>query len=550
MNDNIAEHSAPAEVSGLKTYSGLWFIPLVTVLVGLWMAYGHWSSQGPLITIGFASADGLEEGKTKIKIRNVEVGKVETIRLNDELDGVQVTVRMNNEVEDLLVDGTQFWVVQPRIGLSGISGLGTLVSGQYIEFSPGEGEDELREFKGLDKPPLTPMGTPGLHVTLHTDGEFSFSEGDPIHYQGYIVGKIEDLYFNTTERRIYYNAFIEAPHHQLITTNTRFWNASGIRAELSSTGVTLQTGPIEALIQGGISFSVPEGEPLGEKVTERSYSYIYPSRSAIHEKKYNYAMQYVVMVSGSVGGLSVGAPVLYRGLPIGKVLRVDYLPEGRNLLDRDLEIPIFVEINPGRLGLPDSEEGLARAQLDMARWIKKGLKATLKSQSLLLGQQLIEITYDEHAPELELSYFNDMAVIPSGKDSFSKITDNIEGLLAKINEVPIESIGNNLEQLLQEGSEALAGFQRLAESGESVVLDVKSQELIKTLNQTMSEVGGLARSYANNSKTNDDIQHLLESMSAAFTELQPLLTELKNKPNALIFTGGLASEPQPERKKP
>jgi paraquat-inducible protein B len=550
MSDNLENNSAAADISGLKSFSVLWLIPLVTVLVGLWMAYGQWASQGPLITIEFASAEGLEEGKTKIKTRNVEVGKVESISLNEALDGVTVTVRMHNEVEALLVDGTQFWVVQPRIGLSGISGLGTLVSGQYIEFSPGDSEDELREFKGLDKPPLTPMGTPGLHVTLHTDGEFSFSEGDPIHYQGYIVGKIEDLYFNTSERRIYYNAFIEAPHHELITSNTRFWNASGIRAELSSTGVTLQTGPIEALIQGGISFSVPEGEPLGEKVTERSYSYIYPSRSAIYEKKYQYSIQYVVMVSGSVGGLSVGAPLLYRGLPIGKVLRVDYLPEGRNLLDRDLEIPIFVEINPGRLGLPDSEEGLVQAEKDIGIWIKKGLNATLKSQNFLLGQQLIEISYDENAVETKLSYFNELAVIPSGKDSFSKITDNIEGLLAKINEVPIAAIGDNLEQLLSEGSEALEGFQRLAKSGESVVLDVKSQELIKTLNNTMAEVGTLARSYANNSKTNDDVQHLLESMAAAFTELQPLLTELKNKPNALIFTGGLESEPQPKRKLP
>lgn len=549
MNEDKSDQVFDADISPIKGISWLWFIPLLSIVVGAWMVYDKWDNQGPLITIEFPIADGLEEGKTKIKTRNVDVGQVEKITLNENLDGVTVTVRMSKEVSRLLVEGTQFWVVQPRIGLSGVSGLGTLLSGQYIEFSPGKSDSRLEHFQGLDKPPLTPLGTPGLHITLNAEGEFSFSEGDPIYYQGYRVGKIEDLYFNTSERMIYYNAFIEAPYHDLVTSNTRFWNTTGIRAELTQDGVSIQTGPLEAVIQGGISFSVPEGEVLGDKVTERSYYYIYPSRSAIYEKKYTFSIAYVVMIEGSVAGLRVGAPVMYRGLPIGKVLRIDYLQEGRNLLDKGMKIPVFIELDAGRLGLPDSEEGSKQAKREVNHWIDQGLTATLKSQNFLLGQQLLELSYDERPHDVELAHFNDIPVIPSGRDSISKMTDSIASILGKFDELPIESIGEKVDQFLKDSSSTLSSIDQLVKSGEDVVIDVKNQELIKTLKDTLAEINSLAQSFSKDSQTHGDIQHLLNTVSDAFSELKPLLTELKNKPNGLVFTSGEGPEPEPTRKK-
>ncbi len=126
----------PAKVAPLKRVSALWLIPIVTLLVGAWMVYDNWSQQGPLITIEFASAEGLEAGKTKIKTLDVEVGQVEQITLNKNLDGVIVTARIDIGFRDLLRQGSLFWVVQPNVSLSGVSGLGTILTGQYIRFSP------------------------------------------------------------------------------------------------------------------------------------------------------------------------------------------------------------------------------------------------------------------------------------------------------------------------------------------------------------------------------------------------------------------------------
>lgn len=544
MNDDVpsAKHSAIGRISPL------WFVPFLTLLVGVWVVYTNWSNQGPLITITLATADGLEEGKTKVKTRNVEVGKVERIMLNKSLDGVIIKARMNNSVKPLLNDSANFWVVQPTIGFSGVSGLGTLLSGQYIEFAPGDGGKQARGFTGLEKPPLTPLGTPGLHVTLNTEEDISFSEGDIIHFQGFKVGKIEDVFFNFSERMIYYNAFIEAPYHQLITTNTRFWNATGISAEITTQGISLQTGPLASLISGGISFSVPDGEPLGESITERDFFYIYPSRSAIHEKQYVFSIQYVMMVDSSVAGLQSGSPLLYRGIQVGKVLRTDYIAEDRNLLDREMKIPIFLEIEPGRLGLPDSEDGKKRAAEDIAHWLRQGLSATIETRNILLGQQQIKLDYNRELATPELSYFNDIVMIPTGQGGFSKVADSVTELVDKLNGLPIEAMGDNLVGLFREGKDALGNMNLLAQSGEQVISEVHQQRVVESISEAIGEVDKLSQSFSQGSETNRDLQRLLESMSTAFEELRPLLSELKNKPNGLIFTGRDEAEVEPKRK--
>ncbi len=548
MSDNSNNEAPYAEVSPLKRISGLWLIPIVTVLVGTWMVYDNRASQGPLITIDFASADGQEEGKTKIKTRNVEVGRVQTITLEENLESVTVTARMSNQVRDLLVDGTRFWVVSPEIGLSGVSGLGTLLSGQYIEMSLGSGGDKQLHYEGLDKMPLTPPGTPGLHITLNTESDFSFSEGDAILFQGFKVGKIEDVFFNSNERKMYYNAFIQAPYHTVITTNTRFWNTSGVRFEVDANGLSVQTGTLETIVGGGISFGVPEGEPLGERVTERAYYYIYPSRKDIYEKQYVYSLDYVVLVDDSISGLSGGAPVIYRGVPIGKVLRSDYLPEGSNLLDQSVKIPIFLELYPGQLGLADSTEGRDQARTSISALIARGLIATIKSRNFLLGQQLVELTLSAEAAASDMEYYNDLAVIPVGQNSITKMTDSIGEFVDKVNTLPIESIAANLDRLLIEGSNTMARVEQLASSMDKLASDADQQKLMLTLDETLEQYRDLAMSFSSDSPANRDIQRALESFASTMNELRPLLTELKNQPNGLIFTSSEDREPEPIRK--
>ncbi len=545
MNNSTEPSIEKADISRIKGISGLWLIPLITIAVGAWMVYDHWTNQGPLITITFSSAEGLAVEKTKIKTRNVEVGKVVDISLNEGLDGVTVTARMSHEVKEMLVEDSSFWLVQPTIGFSGVSGLNTIFSGQYIEFLRGKSDDKADHFEGLDTPPLTPPGTPGLHVTLHTHGDFSFKEGDVILYKGFNVGQIEKVHFNLDKRMIYYDAFIKAPYHELITTNTRFWKMSGLSAEVTADGITLQAGTIQSLLQGGIAFSVPEGERLGERITQHAEYHIYPSQSAINEKHYDHSLRYVLLVESNERGLSSGAPVYYRGIQVGKVLRSGDIEPGRHLLEQSMKIPVVMELYPGSFGLEDSQQGRLEAEKHINQLVTEGLSATIKVSNFILGQQLIEINIPSSStkkPKLHtLDYHNDLVIIPVTLDGISHISAQLSELVEKINNLPLESIGKRAEQLLAQSTQTLHSIEK-------ITADMHDLEFVASLNGTLHDARELMSGFTAESATNQELQRMLASVADAFAEIKPLLTQLKNRPDALIFSNGIQDEPEPTRK--
>jgi paraquat-inducible protein B len=552
MTDNeFNSDGQQAEISNLPRISSLWLIPIVTILVGMWMLYDNWASQGPLITISFSSAEGLEEGKTKIKTRNVHAGNVLSLSMSDDLDSVLVTARMFPEYKGHLTEKSSFWVVHPSISLSGVSGLETLLAGQHIEFAPGSSEVASNTFVGMDKPPVTPPGTPGLHLTLNSDENFSYREGDSILHRGFKVGKVEDIYFNSSERMMYYNAFIEAPYHTLMTDNTRFWDVSGFHAELTGNGIAVHTSGIEALLTRGISFGVPEGEAVGERVTDRAYYQIYPSRTASKEERFDYSLSFVLLVESAVEGLGTGAPVFLRGICVGSVKRAGYVPESSNLLEMATRLPVYIEIYPGQLGLPDSEEGEKLAREGLMDWLEQGMTASMSRSNPIIGQYRVELKLPAEFIESPATFFDGVPVIPVVPDAgLGAIMSQVGLLMEKINRVDVTEIGNSLQGLLEETTATMIRIQALASSADSVVGDAQQQQLVRTLNDTLIEFRRLAESYSQNSPANRELTQLMEVMVDTLSRLEPLLIELNNKPNSMIFTGRGEPEREPQRKKP
>jgi len=248
-----------AEVKERRRVSAVWLIPLVSLVLGIWLVVYTWRNQGPEIEIVFQTAIGIEAGKTKIKARSVEVGVVERVVLGDDFESVIVTTRLERTALPLLREDTQFWVVRARVGTAGVSGLGTLLSGGYIELEPGSGAEGRRRFIGLEDPPVTPAGAAGLRLSLTSDQARSVRTGTPILYRGYSVGRVESSDFEMEERQMHYRAFIEAPYDDLVNTSSRFWNVSGISFSATAGGIELSTSSLEALVRGGITFGVPPG---------------------------------------------------------------------------------------------------------------------------------------------------------------------------------------------------------------------------------------------------------------------------------------------------
>ena len=247
------------------TYPASGWSPLSRCCWGLGCSTRAIKNQGPQILIHFDTAAGLEIDKTQIKYLNVPLGKISDISLDKDMQGIWVTADMNPGARPLLRDDTQFWVVRPRISGAGVSGLGTIVSGAYIELGPGIGEPvQDPEFYGLAEIPFAPAGTPGLRIKLLSSTTGSLGAGAPVLYRGYQVGVVESAKLDVEQQQVSYTAFINTPYDRLVSTNTHFWNASGISAHLSSQGFKLSMGSLQSIAVGGVSFDLPQHtEPGG-----------------------------------------------------------------------------------------------------------------------------------------------------------------------------------------------------------------------------------------------------------------------------------------------
>lgn len=293
-----------AEIEKIKRWSPVWIIPIVTALIGAWILFYHFSHQGPQVTLVTTSAEGLEAGKTKIKSRSVDVGTVETVTLSDDLSKVLVQARLNSGMEKLLRDDSAFWVVKPQIGREGVSGLGTLFSGAYIELQPGsKGKTGKENYQLLDAPPLASPDAKGLRLVLDSDKSGQLNAGDPVLFRGYRVGSVETSYFDPKLRSMRYQLFISAPYDQLITTNVRFWKDSGVAFDMSAQGMRVEMGSLATLFGGGVSFDVPEGWERGERVKEKAEFALFDSQRNIQDSLYTEHIDYLVFFSESIRGL-------------------------------------------------------------------------------------------------------------------------------------------------------------------------------------------------------------------------------------------------------
>ncbi|WP_426358280.1 intermembrane transport protein PqiB [Pseudocolwellia sp. HL-MZ19] len=524
-----------AVVKSVNKISTIWLIPLIALTIGAWMVIDQWLKQGPLITIEFSNAQGISPKESLIKLRNITVGKVVDIKLNNKLDGVIVSARMNKKASDLLTKDSNFWVVKPRVSLSSVSGLSTILSGYYIEFSPGEGDKSKYEFIGLENPPSTPIGTPGLHITLDSSSDNAFDIGAPVLFRGSQAGRIEYAHLNIEEGKMYYNVFIEAPYDKLITTNTRFWEVTGVDVELSGQGIRINTGTIETLLGGGVSFDVPAYLTKGEPITERAEFSIFPNKQKVNERLFYAGQNYMLMFNQSIRGLKPGSPVEYKGLHIGEVVRTDIdYPEMSNVLDKNTLLPIMIKIYPGRLGLQDNDIGLHKMQRDMNQWITSGLHGAISNNNLLLGSKYIELKYIDSSLEVPET-FGDLLLIPTADDELEQLMTRVSNITKSIEKIPFNDIMRSTSKALRVITESMDQFDSTSERFETLLNDPKSQTLIAQINSTLKGVESLTKSYSDGSKTNQQLNEVLQSLDKTINNLSPLIMKLNMQPNRLIF---------------
>lgn len=525
----------PSVSSGRK-FSAIWILPVVTLVVGVSIVISSLMTQGPTITIDFATADGLEVGKTKIRLLSVEVGLVEDVVLKEDMTGVTATIKLEPEAQSLLREDTRFWVVRARVGAGGVSGLGTILGGSYIEMAPGTGSEGTRAYIGLEEPPLTPLDAPGLRLSLFSKRAGSITTGDSVLYRGYKVGRVESMEFDTEQRQARYDIFIDAPFHELVDSTTRFWDTSGISFKATAEGFEVHTGSLDTILLGGVAFASPPGLPAGDPVENGKEYQLYESYNSILKNPYRHGMYYVVSFRQSIRGLVEGAPVEYRGIKIGRVERI-LMKElvGQGLTAGGSAIPILIYIEPGRMALPDNLDSISTFKQIVEKGIENGLRATLQTGNLLTGKQLISFDFFPDEEPAQLDKFQQYTMIPTVETGVGRLENQVRAFLDTLNALPLEAIAVEVNKVLSDADKTVISLTATLDSVNSLLDSNHSKALPGELAATLAEMRNALSGLAPESKIYQNLGATVNSLNATLESLDSLLRKLSIKPNALLF---------------
>jgi paraquat-inducible protein B len=507
MNNPLEEGLEAADVELSKRFDLplVWLLPLIALLVSAWLIYKSASEKGAIITINFPTAEGLEVDKTKIRYLNVDIGKVTAISINDDLKTIRVAAQMNSTATDYLKENTNFWVVRPQVGLSGISGLGTLLSGSYIELKPGTGKQKF-DFTGLTTPPVLKSQTEGKQFILETNNLGSMRPGTPINFHGIPVGEVLSHKLSDEANAIHLSIFINAPYDQFVRKNSRFWIDSGVDLSASADGFKVRTGPLVSLLSGGIAFRTSPKDTIDDVKQEHSKFQLYDTYDESTQMAYSNTLKYVMHFNGSVRGLTEGAPVQLRGIPIGRVTDISLELDKKTA---EIHIPVIVELEPDRIESVNEDDKVSDKDV-MEQLIKKGLRAQLQMGSIVTGQLLIDLDFHPGSKTaVSDNHHNEYPEFPTTSSTFEEFTHSAQIIMDKLAKLPLDKLTNEMNKTLaslQDTSKAATGMLKTADG------------TLLTAKDTLGNASGTIKSAK-------DVLSIIEPGSTGYYEFHKMLQE-------------------------
>lgn len=479
----------------------VWFIPILAALVGAWVAVARIRSEGPKITIVFRSAEGLEAGKTKINYRGVDIGVLSTIRLSEDRQSVIAIAQMAPKTEDFLVEDTRFWVVRPRISGANVSGLGTLISGAYIGIEIGNSKEEKTDFVALETPPVVNIDVPGRFFVLTTSDLGSLDTGTPIFFRRLQVGQVASYALNKDGQFFTVKIFVKAPYDQYVTVNTRFWQASGVDVSLSASGLSVQTQSLLSILIGGIAFEAPATGAVLPVAQANTVFTLFSDRKEAFRPAARNPQTFELIFNESVRGLVPGAPVEFRGVPIGEVAAVRAQVDVKTL---EFSVPVTIHLDAQRLGVKvvglksQSEYGAMRRKL-FDSLVARGVRAQLRTGNLLTGSVFVAFDFFPGAPPATVDWSQTPVQLPTIPGQLQVMQAKVTGIINKLDKMPLEQIGDNLRKAIADLDLTLVSARGTLLSAQGTLdntstLTGPNSAQIQQLGDTLREVSRAARS--------------------------------------------------------
>ncbi len=521
----------------------VWIIPVLAVLVGIGIAVQRIRSEGPTITIIFRAAEGIEAGKTFIRYKDVIIGQVKTVQFTEDYQNVEVTAKISKRAAGLMVEDAQFWVVRPTISLSGISGLNTLLSGNYIGFQAGTSTVEDTDFIGLEKAPFV-AGRLGHVYTLKADDLGSLAVGSPVHYRHLPVGQVVSFELAPDGKSVDIQVFVSTPYDNFVSLGTRFWRVSGIGVTVDSNGLDIRTESLASLLVGGLSFDAP---PFIHDTTVAPPDSVFPlygDRATAMKARDAITRQYVLRFNESLRGLAVGAPVTYLGVQIGEVVDIgfDFEAERPNIAPR-----VTITFYPERLLVFADASQQARVERTLKSDDRRrnaflqrlvddrGLRAQLRTGSLLTGQLYVAFDYFPKAPKARMVLNGKLPELPVVASGLVDLEAKLASILDKVDKLPLDQIATELRRDLASLDEALTGATGLIKRVDT--------ELVPTIKADLEALRGAIGSMERTLKNADAT--LLGPDAPAQQELRDALNEFTRAARSMrVFLDYLERHPE------
>ncbi len=522
----------------------IWLVPLVAIAVGAWLAVSDWLDRGTTIIISFRTAEGLQAGKTKVKYKDLEVGSITKITLAPDLSGVIATAELMKGSESRVVEDTRFWVVRPRISGSTVSGLQTLLSGSYVAMDVGKSTQRARVFTGLEQPPAFTTDAPGRQVTLRAEDIGSLDVGSPVYYRRLQVGQVASYQLERDGKAVRVTLFIQAPYDRFVSASSRFWHASGIDMALDAEGVRVKTESLVSLAIGGVAFATPLDEEDAAPPAADTVFELHHNQARAFRNPDRLADSYVLVFNQSVRGLQPGAPVDFRGIVVGEVaaIHTEYDAASQNI-----SIPVEIRVYPERFTSRLRGPGKSRPPRNgrfVAGLVDRGLRAQLRTGSLLTGQLYVALDFFPDAPKAKLDLAQSPPQLPTTPSTLEDLHATLVSLANKLERVPLEQMVTDLSQTLNtvnllvkrlDGQVAPEAQAMLAEGRQTLA---EMRKAIDTATKTMSDasrtMAAAEKSLSPDSALFGELQDAAREFSRTAQSLRALADYLERNPQALL----------------
>lgn len=520
----------PARTPVLQRLALVWIVPVIALAVSLGAAWQSYSDRGVRITIAFDNAAGVQAGTTEIRYRDIRVGLVEAVEFDDGLGTILVQARVDQDIAPYLDADAQFWVVRPDVSVRGISGLDTVLSGVYIAGNWNTTADVAQtNFTGLDRPVLTRANQRGTTILLQSDNAGSIAAGAPVLHKGLEVGYLEEPQLNFDGTGVVVAAFIEAPFDRRITSSTRFWDVSGFNVSLGANGVALNVDSLASLIEGGVAFDtvVSGGDPV---IDGQSFA-IYPSEETARDSLFvdpaAEVLRVAVLFEETVTGLVRGADVRFQGIRIGEVSEIGAIVVGEGAT-AEVRLQTVLDIEPTRLGLGADANAEAALAL-LSDFVDRGLRARMVTGNILSGSLLVELAQIEDAPPAILARTaGQFPVIPATVSDISDVAATAEGVLARINALPVEELMNGAIDMMDSIEDLVGSEDTRAVPGTVVALIDEARSLVGSedlqavpaeLRSMIAEIDAIVAG-ANDADLVTSLDNVLEVASSALVNIE------------------------------